>query len=71
MRKFMKVVKTSNGTEEIHYPEYYRFDKDEPVEVPVSIGMTLINRHDYSEVKSISELEESLEIRKPTKRRGK
>ena len=71
MRKFMKVVKTSDGTEEIFYPEYYRFDKDEPVEVPVSIGMTLINRHDYSEVKSISELEESLEIRKPTKRRGK
>ena len=55
----MKVVKTSKGIEEIHYPRYFKFEQNEPVEVPMTIGMTLINQFDFEEVKSIEEIKKS------------
>jgi len=49
----MKVIKLSPGIEEIHYPSYFKLEYNKEIEVPNSIGMTLINRWDFKEVKEI------------------
>jgi hypothetical protein len=47
----MKIVKTSDGIEELFRPIRATFEPNIPVEVPESIGLKLIERFDYEEVK--------------------